>query len=634
MIAEFGHFALILALMVALLQGLSPLLTRFVTPAAIRLVKPAAAIQFLLISTAFLALIACYIASDFSVLNVVQNSHSAKPLIYKITGAWGNHEGSMLLWVFVLSLFGFLVAWLKAEDTELKFLTLSISGLIAVGFLVFILLTSNPFWRVFPPAAEGEDLNPLLQDIGLAFHPPTLYVGYVGYGIVFAYAIAGLIRGRIDEAWARAVKPWLGITWSALTFGIAAGSWWAYRELGWGGWWFWDPVENVSLLPWLVGGALLHSNLVLEKRGSLGRWVVLLAILTFSLSLMGTFIVRSGLITSVHAFASDPMRGLFILAYLGVVTGGALALYALRSLPSAAPVKLLSRSGFILLNNLLLLTAAGTILLATLYPIILELLGLPAVSVGAPYFNITFLPLTAPLLILAAFAPLLAWDGATRPQLLALVKATILPVLAASFLVLLLVDHDVGLFVIGASLSALLTAGIIRYLTKILRSGGLRLPHLASAVGHTGLALLALAITATSLGRETYEKPVVDNAPFNFGDYQLEMVRAEKKPGVNYETRMATFRLTRDDKFITELTPEIRTYPVRGMTTSEAAIYSRPWRDIYLVMGESTLGGKATANIGVRMYVTPFQQILWLGFVLIGASGALSFLGALKRKKS
>jgi cytochrome c-type biogenesis protein CcmF len=632
MTAEFGHFSLILALMVALLQALTPLLARFVTPAAIRLVKPAAAMQCLLIATAFLALIACYVASDFSVLNVVENSHSAKPLIYKITGAWGNHEGSMLLWVLVLSIFGFLVAWLKAEDVELKFLTLSISGLIAAGFLVFILLTSNPFWRVFPPALEGEDLNPLLQDIGLAFHPPTLYVGYVGYGIVFAYAIAGLIRGRIDGAWARAVKPWLGITWSALTLGIAAGSWWAYRELGWGGWWFWDPVENVSLLPWLVGGALLHSNLVLEKRGQLGRWVVLLAILTFSLSLMGTFIVRSGLITSVHAFASDPTRGLFILAYLGVVTGGALTLYALRSLPAAAPITLLSRSGFILFNNLLLLTAAGTILLATLYPIILELLGLPTVSVGAPYFNSTFLPLTAPLLILAAFAPLLAWDAATRPQLLALVKAAILPVLAASFLVLLLVDRDAGLFVIGASLSALLIVGVVRYVMKTRRSGGLRLPHLASAVGHTGLALLALAITATSLGRETYEKPVVDNASFTFGDYQLEMVRAEKKPGVNYETRMATFRLTRDGDFVTELTPEIRYYPVRGMTTSEAAIYSRPWRDIYLVMGESTLGGKATANIGVRMYVTPFQQILWLGFILIGASGALSFLGALRRR--
>jgi cytochrome c-type biogenesis protein CcmF len=634
MTAEFGHFALILALMVALVQALAPLLQRYVTPAAIHLVKPAAATQAMLIGTAFLALIACYATSDFTVLNVVQNSHSAKPFLYKITGAWGNHEGSMLLWVFVLSIFGFLVAWLKAEDAQLKLLTLSVAGLISAGFLVFILLTSNPFWRVFPPAPEGEDLNPLLQDIGLAFHPPTLYVGYVGYGIVFAYAIAGLLRGRIDAGWARAVKPWLGVTWAALTLGIAAGSWWAYRELGWGGWWFWDPVENVSLLPWLAGGALLHSNLVLEKRGGLGRWVALLAILTFSLSLIGTFIVRSGLITSVHAFASDPERGLFILGYLGVVTGGALALYALRGLPASEPVKLLSRSGFLLLNNLLLITAAGTILLATLYPIILELLGLPSVSVGTPYFNSTFLPLTAPLLILAAFAPLMAWDGVTRPQILTLLKAALLPILISSFLVLLLVEHDHGLFLIGASLAGLLAANVLRYARKSHKSGGLRLPQLASIIGHMGLALFALALTATSLGRETYEQPAVGAAPIQFGAYQLQMVKAEKLPGPNYETRKATFRITRGGEFIAELAPEIRHYPVRGMTTSEAAIHSRPWRDLYLVMGESTLGDKHAPAIGLRMYVTPFQQILWLGFLMIGVSGLVSFLAALRRSKA
>jgi cytochrome c-type biogenesis protein CcmF len=632
MTAEFGHFALILALMVAIVQAIAPLLRHYLTPAAVHLVKPAAAMQCMLLATAFVALIACYVASDFSVLNVVQNSHSAKPLMYKITGAWGNHEGSMLLWVLVLSIFGLLVAWIRAEDAELKFLTLSIAGFIAAGFLLFILLTSNPFWRVFPPAPEGEDLNPLLQDIGLAFHPPTLYIGYVGYGIVFAYAIAGLIRGRIDAGWARAVKPWLGITWSALTLGIGAGSWWAYRELGWGGWWFWDPVENVSLMPWLVGGALLHSNLVLEKRGSLGRWVVLLAILTFSLSLIGTFIVRSGLITSVHAFASDPERGLFILGYLGIVTGGALALYALRSLPAAEPVRLRSRSGFLLLNNLLLVTAAGTILLATLYPIMLELLGLPTVSVGAPYFNSTFLPLTAPLLLLAAFAPLMAWDCATRPQMLALMKAAILPILASSLLVLLLVERDHGLFLIGAGLAALLTANTLRYARKAWRSGGFRWPQLASITGHLGLALFALALTATSLGRETYERPMVDAAPFEFGHYQLQMVRVEEKTGPNYKTRAATFRITRGGEFVAELTPEIRYYPVRGMTTSEAAVHSRPWGDLYLVMGESTAGDKEKIAIGLRMYVSPFQQILWLGFLMIGASGALSFIAALKRR--
>ena len=622
MIPEIGHFALVLALGVSLLLALSPFLSR----SSVHLVKPCATVLFVLVTVSFATLVQSYVESDFSVINVVQNSHSLKPLLYKITGAWGNHEGSMLLWMLVLSFFGFLVAFLRAEDVELKRITLHVHGLISAGFLLFILYTSNPFWRMFPPALEGEDLNPLLQDIGLAFHPPTLYVGYVGYGIVFAYAIAGLIRGKIDAAWARAVKPWLGITWAALTLGIGAGSWWAYRELGWGGWWFWDPVENVSLMPWLAGGALLHSNLVLERRGQLGKWVVLLAILTFSLSLIGTFIVRSGLITSVHAFASDPARGLFILAYIVAVTGGGLTLYALRNFTTTAPIKLLSRSGFILMNNLLLLTAAGTILLATLYPLILELLGLPPVSVGAPYFNMTFLPLTAPLLVLAAMAPLMAWDGATKTQVMALLKSVLLPIFGTACIVLLLFTHDLWLFLSGLTLVALLVASTTRYFRKSRNAFSLR--HLASMVGHAGLAVFAFSITITSLTREVYEAPRVGSTPIVFGDYVVTPLAAEKLQEANYITRRGTFNISYGNTNIT-LQPEIRYYPVRDMTTSEAALSSTPLRDIYLVMGESGKDG-----VGIRMYVTPAQQFVWLGFILIGASGVLSFVAGIRRKET
>jgi cytochrome c-type biogenesis protein CcmF len=619
MIPELGHFALLLALGVALLNAISPLLLRH----SAYLVKPSATLQFMLVSAAFLALIHCYVVSDFSVLNVVENSHSAKPLLYKITGAWGNHEGSMLLWMLVLSFFGFLVAFFRAEDVDLKRLTLHIHSLVSAGFLIFILFTSNPFWRIYPPAPEGQDLNPLLQDIGLAFHPPTLYVGYVGYGIVFAYAIAGLLRGKIDAAWARAVRPWLGVTWAALTLGIGAGSWWAYRELGWGGWWFWDPVENVSLMPWLAGGALLHSNLVLERRGQLAKWVVLLAIITFSLSLIGTFIVRSGLITSVHAFASDPLRGLFILGYIVLVAGGGLTLYAVRTIATTQSVALLSRSGFILINNLLLMTAAGTILLATLYPLILELLALPPVSVGAPYFNATFLPLTAPLLILCAMATLMAWDGVTKNQILSLLKASLLPALGTACIVLLVFHHDIWLLLCGVTLTAVLVASIVRYTQKSYTAFSLR--HAASIVGHLGLAVFAFSITLTSLTREVYEVPRVNGDVMHMGKYTVTALHAEKISVANYMTRRGTFAISKGEERII-LAPEIRFYPVRDMSTSEAALSSTPLRDIYLVMGEA---GKEA--VGLRMYVTPFQQFVWYGFVLIGVSGCISFIAGIRR---
>jgi cytochrome c-type biogenesis protein CcmF len=640
MIPELGQLCLVLAFLVSVMQGGVPLMARWNKPhGLLYLTKPMATVVFFLITCAFAALVVSYAVSDFSVLSVVLNSNSAKPLLYKIVGAWGNHEGSMLLWMWVLSASGFLVAFLRARDGELKGLTLAILGMISAGFLAFILFTSNPFLRVFPAPMNGEDLNPILQDIGLALHPPTLYVGYVGFGVVFAYAMAGLLLKRIDSAWAREVHLWIMIPWSFLTLGIGAGSWWAYRELGWGGWWFWDPVENVSLLPWLVGAALFHSNMVLERRNQLGRWVVLLAILAFTMSLVGTFIVRSGLITSVHAFASDPARGLFILAYIGVVSGVALLVYGLNNTQKTPPVALLSRSGFILINNLLLLVGAATILIAILYPLGLELAGLPSVSVGAPYFNATFLPLTAALPLLAALAPLMAWDQTSFAQLKASLKA-LLPALAVGVVISLALFSPIDAFgVIGLMLAAVLLFGTVQYLRRASRAQvrlfsviGLR--HAASAMSHVGLAVFVLGMVFTGLLKQTHEMPLSAKEPMVMGEYTLRLVGAVREERDNYVARRASLEVSRAGRVITTLSPELRYYPVRAMQTTEAALYSTPLRDIYAVIGESSYGTKGEqATLGVRLYVSPAQQFVWLGFILAAAGGFIACLASLYRRR-
>ncbi len=640
MIPELGQFCLVLALCMSLVQALVPLINRACAPhSLLHLVKPTATALCFLITAAFAALIHAYIVSDFSVLNVVLNSHSAKPLLYKIVGVWGNHEGSMLLWMWVLSACGFLVAILPARDRQLKAVTLAVLGLISAGFLAFILFTSSPFVRVFPIPADGEDLNPLLQDIGLAFHPPTLYVGYVGFGVVFAYAIAGLLLKRVDSHWARTVHPWILLPWSFLTLGIGAGSWWAYRELGWGGWWFWDPVENVSLLPWLVGTALIHSNMVLERRGQLARWVVLLAILAFTLSLVGTFIVRSGLITSVHAFASDPTRGMFILGYIVVVSGAALLVYGFSDIPRSKPIALLSRSGFILINNLLLVAAAAIVFVAILYPLALELLGLPTISVGAPYFNATFLPMTAALPVLAALAPLMAWDRTTPHQLRNLCLSLAPAMVVAAMIALALFTPTGALLATGVSMTLWMMLGTWRYVVRLrsarvvlLSQTGMR--HIASAVAHLGLALFILGMTLTATLKQTYEAPLNAKAPMVMGDYSLRLIAADRRTQDNFITRRATLEVSRDGRVITILTPELRYYPVRGMQTTEAALFSTPVRDIYLVLGESNYSeNKADAALGVRLYITPAQQAIWIGFLLACVGGFLALLTALRRSK-
>ncbi len=640
MIPELGQLCLVLAFLLCMMQGLLPLLQRITAPHGVMyLTKPLATGAFLMLATAFAALITCYIDSDFSVLNVVLNSHSSKPLLYKITGAWGNHEGSMLLWMLVLTACGFVVSYLNARDTELKYLTLSIIGLVSAGFLAFILFTSNPFLRVFPIPADGDDLNPILQDVGLAFHPPTLYVGYVGFGIVFAYAIAGLLLKRINSDWAKEIQPWILLPWSFLTLGIAAGSWWAYRELGWGGWWFWDPVENVSLLPWLVGTALLHSNMVLERRGQLGGWVVLLAILAFTLSLIGTFIVRSGLITSVHSFASDPLRGLFILGYIGVVSGAALLVYSFSEIQKTSRPELLSRSGFILINNLLLVAAACVILIAILYPLGLELAGLPSISVGPPYFNSTFLPMTAALPLLAALAPLMAWDRTSKEQLISLLSALAPALIAACVIVIALFSFNSLLAFVGIGLSAWLLYGTTLYLRRIARAQvkwrsvpGLR--QLASAVSHIGLALFVLGMVTTGLMKQTYDAPLVPNQAIVMGEYRLKLVKAERIEEHNYTARKATLEVSRNGRVLTVLSPELRYYAVRGMQTTEAALHSTPLQDIYLVIGESNYDMKGKeAPMGAKMYVTPGQQVIWAGFVLAAVGGLLALLAALLKRR-
>lgn len=641
MIPELGQLCLVLAFLVSVMQGIMPFVARMAAPHGLMyLTKSMATAVFLLISFAFFSLIVSYVVSDFSVLNVVSNSHTAKPLLYKIVGSWGNHEGSILLWMLVLSACGFMVSYLKARDTELKYMTLAVLGMISAGFLAFILFTSNPFLRVFPVPLEGEDLNPILQDIGLAFHPPTLYVGYVGFGIVFAYAIAGLLLKRINADWARAVHPWILLPWSFLTLGIGAGSWWAYRELGWGGWWFWDPVENVSLLPWLVGAALLHSNMVLEKRGQLGGWVVLLAILTFTLSLIGTFIVRSGLITSVHAFAADPTRGLFILAYIGLVSGAALLVYSFSTVQKTTSPMLLSRSGFILINNLLLVAAAGIILIAILYPLGLELAKLPTISVGAPYFNATFLPMTAALPLLAALAPLMAWDRTSGTQLRALVRMLTPALLVAAFITITLFSYTSMLAFVGVALGVFLLYGSALYVRRVLRaqvrilsSTGLR--HMASAVAHTGLAVFVLGIVCTSLLKQTYDAPLASKTPMVMGAYTLKLVRSERKEEDNFITRRATLEVSRGDVLITTLSPELRYYPTRSMQTTEAALYSTPMQDIYVVIGESNYSvDKEAAALGVRMYVTPGQQFVWAGFILAAIGGFIGLLAAMIQRRN
>jgi cytochrome c-type biogenesis protein CcmF len=636
MIAETGHYALILALGVAIVQTVLPLLgARLRHPQLAAVAAPAAQMQFVLVALAFVALTVAYVTSDFSVLNVWQNSQSAKPLLYKISGVWGNHEGSMVLWVLILALFGAGVATYGSNlPRELKANVLAVQGSIAAAFLLFIVTTSNPFTRLDPAPFDGQGLNPVLQDPALAFHPPFLYAGYVGFSMAFSFAVAALIEGRINAAWARWVRPWTLAAWMSLTLGIAMGSWWAYYELGWGGFWFWDPVENASFMPWLAGTALLHSALVMEKRDALKVWTILLAIITFSLSLMGTFLVRSGVLTSVHAFAVDPARGIFILVIMSCFIGGALALFASRAplLSQGGLFAPISREGSLVLNNLLLTTACAAVFVGTLYPLALEALTGDKISVGPPFFNLTFVPLIVPLLIAMPFGPLLAWK---RGDLLAAAQrlmAAACVALGVSLLLLALRERGPWPAPFGIGLGIWLVMGAITeiaYRVKLTQAGALeiwrRLGHLpraayGSALAHAGLGLAVIGIVATTAWRSEQILALKPGDTAEIAGYTLSFKGVAPRQGPNYRERVAVFTVKRGGKPVTELTPSKRDFTVEQTGTTEAGIHGS-WRgDLYAVLGDELKNGA----YAVRLYFNPLVRLIWLGALVMFIGGAVS----------
>ncbi|HEY8264685.1 MAG TPA: heme lyase CcmF/NrfE family subunit [Methyloceanibacter sp.] len=636
MIAETGHYALILALGVAILQTVLPLWgTRTRDPELMAIAVPAAQMQFLLIALAFGALMTAYITSDFSLATVWQNSAAAKPLLYKISGVWGNHEGSMVLWVLILALFGAAVATFGSNlPPELRANVLAVQGSIGVAFLLFIVMTSNPFLRLDPAPLDGNGLNPVLQDPALAFHPPFLYTGYVGFSMAFSFAVAALIDGRIDAAWARWVRPWTLLAWMCLTIGIAMGSWWAYYELGWGGFWFWDPVENASFMPWLAGTALLHSALVMEKRDALKVWTLLLAIITFSLSLMGTFLVRSGVLTSVHAFAVDPARGAFILGIMGLFIGGALTLFAWRAplLKQGGIFAPISREGALVLNNLLLTTACAAVFVGTLYPLLLESLTGEKISVGAPFFNLTFAPLIVPLIIVLPFGPMLAWKrgdalGAAQRLTAAAAVALIIAVaiLAATKRGPWLAPFGIGLgvwLIIGA-LTEIATrvrvfevgpAEVWRRLRNLPRSA------FGTMLAHGGLGMCVIGIVATTAWREERILALKPGEAADIAGYQLTFDGVAPRQGPNYRERVGLFSVTRSGAKVASLEPSKREFTVERNSTTEAAIHVS-WRgDLYVVLGDALKEGAYS----VRIYFNPLVRLIWLGAVVMFIGGAVS----------
>jgi cytochrome c-type biogenesis protein CcmF len=575
-----------------------------------------------------------YVTSDFSVATVVDNSHSTKPLLYKITGVWGNHEGSMLLWVLILSLCGAAVAWFGTNlPPALRARVLAVQGMIGVGFLLFILLTSNPFLRLEPAPLDGNGMNPVLQDPGLAFHPPFLYLGYVGFSVAFSFAVAALIEGRVDAAWARWVRPWALAAWCALTIGIAMGSWWAYYTLGWGGWWFWDPVENASLMPWLVGTALIHSAIVVEKREALKSWTVLLAIVTFSLSLVGTFLVRSGVLTSVHAFALDPERGVFILLLLVVAIGGALTLYAIRAphLEGGGLFAPISREGALLLNNLLLSTAAATVVLGTLFPLISTAMDGPKVSVGPPYFNLVVGSLMLPLLLAVAVGPQLAWKrgdllGALQRLWIALCAAVVVALIA-----FYIARGGPVLAIVGLALAAWMALGALTEWAdrvKLFRIGArdslrraLALPRAAHGMtlAHLGLAVTLAGIAAAGFAREQIEI-MHPGETIAIGPYAVRLDEVAKIEGPNYLADQATITLRRDGEDIGVLHPERRFFPVQQATTAKTAIRTNFLADLYVALGDSD--GKTGWTL--RIYWKPLVPWIWIGAVIMALGGVVS----------
>ncbi len=657
MIPEIGHFALVLALAVAVVQtGLGLYGPALADARLMVMASRAASLQVILLIVSFAALTFAFVTSDFSVINVYENSHSAKPMLYKVTGVWGNHEGSMLLWVLILAIFGASVANFGANlPDSLKARVLGVQGLIGAVFSLFVVLASNPFVRLSPTPINGTDLNPLLQDPGLAFHPPFLYGGYVGLSVAFSFAAAALIEGRVDAAWARWVRPWALAAWASLTVGIALGSWWAYYELGWGGYWFWDPVENASLMPWLAATALLHSAIVVERRGALKSWTVLLAILAFSLSLLGTFLVRSGVLTSVHAFAVDPERGLFILAILIFFIGGALALYAWRA-PSLklgglfAPV---SRESALVINNLLLTASTAAVLIGTLYPLVLEGVTGEKISVGPPFFNGTFIPIILPLLLLVPFGPMLAWKRADALATAQRLYAAAVAALVVGLIALFVVEGAPILAAVGLAIATWLVVGAgveiaervklgkIPFGQSMNRLKGLPRSAWGTAIAHAGVGVLVFGVVGVTAGAQERVVLMQAGQTLEIGPYELTFEGVTPAPGPNYEADRGIFTVNRDGTVVGQLTPEKRFYPVAKMPTTEAAIRTTILDDVYVVLGDPQPGAApGQTQWIVRAYHNPLQPLVWVGCIIMVLGSVVSLsdrrlrVGAPARRKA
>jgi cytochrome c-type biogenesis protein CcmF len=634
MAIELGHFALILAFALATVSGVVGFALWRRGEGVALLMRYSAGLQLALVAGAFAALVQAFVTSDFSVALVANHSHSLKPLLFKVTGLWGNHEGSLLLWILILVLFGAMVAlFARSLPAALTSLTLATQSVLAAAFAGFALFTSNPFWRLSPTPLEGADLNPVLQDFGLAVHPPLLYAGYVGFSICFSFAVAALVSGRIDAAWARWVRPWTVLSWVFLTLGIAMGSYWAYYELGWGGWWFWDPVENASFMPWLAGTALLHSAIVMEKRNALKIWTIFLAIVTFALSLLGTFLVRSGILTSVHSFASDPTRGMVILAMLALIIGAALALFALRAsaLRAGGLFAPISREGALVLNNLFLATATGAILVGTLYPLVLDALTGRAISVGAPFFDLTFSALMSPLLLVLPFGQLLAWK---RGDIVAAAQRLIAAAALAIFLAVLIaalggvgislapIGLMLGFWVIFGAVTDLVERGRIGRIPlveSVRRLVGLPRSAWGAALGHIGLGITVLgivAVTAWEVERVTTLDPGETVA---FAGYELRLDRIQERQGANYVAEVGVFTVSEPGRQARTLRPERRIYLASGTPTTEAAISTYGFSQLYLQLGEPIQDTHV-----VRMWYKPYVTLIWLGAVVMALGGGLS----------
>jgi cytochrome c-type biogenesis protein CcmF len=634
MIIELGHFALILAFMVAIVQTILPLWGAYTRDGRMMAVAgPAALVQAGLIALSFAALTYGFVTSDFSLKLVVENSHTAKPMLYKISGVWGNHEGSLLLWALCLAIFGAAAAiWGGNLPTSLRARVLAVQGSIGVAFIAFMLFTSNPFLRLESPPMNGADLNPLLQDPGLAFHPPFLYLGYVGLSMSFSFAIAALLEGRVDAAWGRWVRPWTLAAWVFLTIGIAMGSWWAYYELGWGGFWFWDPVENASFMPWLICAALLHSAIVVEKRESLKAWTIFLAILAFGFSLMGTFIVRSGIITSVHSFAVDPERGLFILLILAFFMGGAFVLFALRApvLAAKGVFSMVSRESALVANNLLLSVSAFVVFVGTMWPLFAELAFGRKLSVGAPFFDAAFTPFMVALALILPLGAIMPWKRATIGRsALPLIGAAALA-LAGLALTFAVQTGRSAVGPIGVGLGLWVVLGALVDLGQRSGRGGLgerfgralRLPRAdwGRAVAHIGMGVTVFAVAAMTTWLREDIRAVNIGESFPLGAYEVTLVSVSDVQGPNYTASRAEMLVTKDGAAVATLFPEKRIYPVAAMPTTEAAIDQGIFRDVYLVIGDPQEAG----GYAVRGYIKPFANWIWGGALLMALGGLIS----------